>query len=153
MTPRALLECVEALHVSISIEGDRLGLTPASSLPDELLVDLKENKAAIIQLLDRDSALGQALGGVVEAEPSLYAADICSMPLEEFANARLVVAVRSSVLNEVVVFASDNATIDPGERRVVYRANELEQLLHLGEAHLRSVHRIKKLFGGTVLPS
>ena len=73
------------------------------------------------------------------------------MPLSEFAEAGLVVEVYSSVLAERVLFASDNARLDPGERRVVYRASELRELLGLSSAELRRVHDTKRVFGGTVL--
>jgi len=51
------------------------------------------------------------------------------------------------------VFASDNAIVDPGERRVVYRAAELRELVGLGPADLRCLHNVKKIFGGTILAS
>jgi hypothetical protein len=75
------------------------------------------------------------------------------MRLSEFASARLVVEVRSDVLGEVVIFASDNAIVDPGERRVVYRAAELRDLLRIQPEGLRQIHRMKQLFRGTVTVS
>ena len=75
------------------------------------------------------------------------------MRLDEFAEAGLVLRVRSDALDEVVVFASDNATVDPHEPCVVYRARELVELVKLGESSLREVHRIKKMFRGTVQAS
>jgi hypothetical protein len=92
-------------------------------------------------------------GGVTEARRSLLAADVVAMPLSEFARARLVVTVQSAVLDEVIVFASDNAIVDPGEQRVVYRAAELRELLGLSAKELRAVHRVKGTFRGTILPS
>ena len=75
------------------------------------------------------------------------------MPLATFAAARHVVTVRSELLGEVVVFASDNATVDPGERRVVYRVAELEVLSSLDAENLKRVHAFKKTFRGTVRAS
>ena len=51
------------------------------------------------------------------------------MSLERFARAGLVVKVRSTLLDEVVLFASDNAELPRDERRPVYRAAELRRLL------------------------
>jgi hypothetical protein len=53
----------------------------------------------------------------------------------------------------VVVFASDHAVLDPGERRVVYRANELRELVGLRPEDLRFVHRAKATFGGSIVAS
>ncbi len=53
------------------------------------------------------------LGGVSATGPSLLTAEVCAMRLEEFARAGLVVEVWSSVLEETVVFASDDARVDP----------------------------------------
>jgi hypothetical protein len=83
----------------------------------------------------------------------LLAAEIMAMSLTEFAVAGRVVGVVPQVLGEPVVFASDNAIVDPGERRVVYRAAELRALVGLGPADLRCLHRVKKIFGGTILAS
>jgi site-specific recombinase XerD len=51
------------------------------------------------------------LGGVSETGASLLTAEVCAMPLEEFARAGLVVEVWSAVLDEAVVFASDGARV------------------------------------------
>ena len=91
-------------------------------------------------------------GGVREARPSVSAEDVCAMPLSEFAQAKLVVEVRSDVLGEVVVFASNNALVDPGERRVVYRASELKTLAESAPSphELRGLHRAKQIFRGSL---
>ena len=72
------------------------------------------------------------------------------MPLSEFARARLVASVWSEVLGEEVVLASDNAVLDPGERRPVYRASEALKLLGLSPRDLRQVHAVKQTFRGTI---
>lgn len=73
------------------------------------------------------------------------------MSLADFASASLVVEVRSKILGEVVVLASDHAQVDPGERRAVYRARELSILSDLTEpAELQTVHAVKKTFRGTI---
>ena len=76
------------------------------------------------------------------------------MPLSEFAHAALILVVRSNILGETVILASDNALVDPGEQRPVYRAAELRALLGLerfGRDELRQVHRVKRTFRGTIL--
>jgi hypothetical protein len=51
----------------------------------------------------------------------------------------------------VVVLASDNARVDPGELRTVYRAHELRALLGLTAAcQLRRIHKVKRTFRGTI---
>lgn len=80
---------------------------------------------------------------------TLASPEVVAMPLEEFGEAGLVVAVRCQLFGETVVFASDNAPVDPGERRVVYGAAELQDLLGLGPEDLHTIHQFKKLFGGT----
>ena len=57
-------------------------------------------------------------------------AEVAGMSLERFARAGLVVKVRSTLLDEVVLFASDNAELPRDERRLVYRAADLRRLLH-----------------------
>ena len=107
-----------------------------------------------IVLLGLGPGLAEALpGGVTEAQRSLLAAEVVAMRLSEFATARLRVEVTSDVLGERVVFASDNARLDPGELLVIYRAAELRELVGFSPDDLRKVHAIKKMFGGTIVPS
>ena len=156
MNATDLLSALEARHIELVVAGDRLRFRPVEAVPSDLQEELRAHKAEVIELLKARSGpgLAEALpGGVTEAHRSLLAADVVAMPLSEFARARLVVTVRSAVLDEVVVFASDNAAVDPGEQRVVYRAAELRELLGLSANELRAVHRTKKLFGGSILPS
>ena len=88
---------------------------------------------------------------MAETGASLLTAEVCAMRLEEFARAGLVVEVWSSVLDEAVVFASDDARVDPGEVRTVYRAHELRVLLGLTTPReLRRVHEVKRLFRGSI---
>ena len=55
--------------------------------------------------------------------------EVAEMSLERFARAGLVVKVRSTLLDEVVLFVSDNARVSKDERRTVYRAADLRRLL------------------------
>lgn len=61
-----------------------------------------------------------------------------------------MVTVSSQVLSERVILASDNAIVDPGELRPVYRARELRVLLGLGTGELRRIQEVKKTFRGTI---
>ena len=65
----------------------------------------------------------------IEREERPSAAEVAGMSLERFAGAGLVVKVRSTLFDEVVLFASDNAKIPQDERRPVYRASDLGRLL------------------------
>jgi hypothetical protein len=139
--------------LGITIEGDerRLRLRPRSKVNPELLCRLRQHKPEILALLGRRRTVARSLpGGAVAAQRSLIDEGVCQMPLEEFAQAGLVVTVYSEVLGETVLFASDNAVVDPSERRAVYRAAELREVLDLPPAGLRRVHEVKKIFGGTV---
>lgn len=97
--------------------------------------------------------VGRSLGPV-EPIDTLSEAEIAAMPLAQFARSRLRLVVHSKVLGETVVFAADNARLDPGERRTVYRAAELRALAGLASlrpGELRQVHRAKRTFKGTIL--
>jgi hypothetical protein len=73
-------------------------------------------------------AVEELLSGIEQREsPSV--SEVAGMSLERFARAGLVVKVRSTLLDEVVLFASDNAELSRDERRPVYRAADLRLLL------------------------
>ncbi|MCP3963419.1 MAG: hypothetical protein GY719_36750 [bacterium] len=76
------------------------------------------------------------------------------MSLDEFADAGLVVQVRSEVLECDVLFVSDDVPESTLEDRpeVIYRASELKKLARLPPepAHLRDVHMVKEIFGGSI---
>ena len=135
MNAAEILSELEARHVELAVNGDRLRFRPVSAVPAELREALRLHKAELLAMLRQRQtvALRDALPyGVAESQPSLLAAEITAMSLAEFAAAGLVVGVVPQVLGETVVFASDNAIVDPGERRVVYRAAELQELLGSG---------------------
>ena len=71
------------------------------------------------------------------------------LSLEEFSKARLVVRVKSAVLQEEVIFASDNALVNEEAGSVVYRASELRRLLSSTPEALRDLHHIKSVFRGS----
>jgi hypothetical protein len=139
--------------VQVEARGDVLHVeAPRGLLSPELVESLRRLKPELLRLVAlAPGTVGEALGGVSEVQPSLMVAEVCAMPLEEFALAGLVVEVWSRVLGEAVVFASDNARLDPGERRPVYQARELRVLLGLAApAELRRIHDVKRMFRGTV---
>ena len=127
-----LLAELKERGVQATSEGQLLSLKPRSALTEDLIEELKAHKAEVLSLLE--------------------VTEICAMPLEEFAQAGLRVVVSSKVLGEEVLFASDNATVDPGERRVVYRAAELQAILGADPEDLCSIHAAKKVFGASVIP-
>lgn len=79
----------------------------------------------------------------------LFAEAATRMSLDEFATAGVVITVYSSVLDDTVLLASDDAVVVEGEG-VVYRAAELRALHRLGADGLRQIHRFKRLLGGAV---
>jgi hypothetical protein len=156
MTAEEVLSELEARQVELAVAGDHLRFRPATAVPEDLREELRAHKAELLEILRTQSTprLEQALpGGVAAANQSVLIAEVVAMTLDEFAQAGLVVEVVSRVLDEVVLFASDNAVLDPGERRVVYRAEELREVLNYQPEDLVSVHNVKKVFGGTIQPS
>ena len=148
MGVQELLAEVRTRGVILKVEGTVIRYRPVDSMEPSLLAELKANKPQLLQLLTSGSLEG-ALAGGVETE-TITASEVCSMPLSVFATAGLVVEVHSRVLGEHVLFASDNALLDPGEPRPVYRASELEVLLGVSPSELRTIHRAKRIFGGRV---
>lgn len=155
MTCEALIAELRARGVHLDPAGDRLRVdAPKEVLTEDLLAELRSHKAEILEALQKPQPVKDALpGGVDDRQLSLLAMETAAMSLGEFAEAGLVAEVRSRVLDEVVLFASDDAVVDPGERRVVYRACELRELVGMRPEDLRFVHRVKKVFGGTIVPS
>lgn len=152
MTPAAILSRLSKLGVTVTAQDGKLRLEGQGRKPPRDLIDeLRAHAPDVLGLVREGGAqprLGAALGGVSPVQRTDY--DIACMTLERFAQARLMVVVTSDVIAGPVVLASDNALLDPGERRPVYRAAELRELLGLSPSDLRQVHRVKVIFGGTV---
>jgi hypothetical protein len=126
----------------------RLRSTGCSELVEPLEAD---DSRATAEAAPASSQLLDALGGVRAAKPSLLVAEVCAMRLDDFARAGLVVTVRSELLGERIILASDNARVDPGELRTVYRARELRALLGLTDpGELRQIHAVKRTFRGSI---
>jgi len=155
MTPAAILARLSKLGVLVTAGDDKLRLDGYGQKPPPVLIDeLRAHAPEVLSLVRHGGGwprLRDVLGGSLELQPRDRG--IVHMPLERFASARLVVAVTSEVLDGPILLASDNAILDPGERRPVYRAAEIRELLGLSPKDLRQVHRVKVIFGGTVEPS
>jgi len=152
MDAQSILAELESRGVELQALGGRLRFHPARAVPPHLVEELRSRKAELLRLLTAP-AVGDTLAGVRAAQPSILAAEVCEMKLEDFARASLVLEVWSETLREVVVLASDNALLDPGERRSTYRAAELKEMLSFDAVSLKRVHQVKFLFRGTILPA
>jgi hypothetical protein len=152
MDARDLLAELAARGIEVRAAGEELEIRPGGAAPAALLAELRAQKPEVLRCLERPAVVvADALGGVAESSPSLLAGDRCAMRLADFARAGLVVEVWSEVLGGAVVLASDDACVDPGELRVVYRAREVLVLLGLTDAwELRRIHEVKKSFRGTI---
>ena len=146
---------------------------------DELVAALKPVSAALGPLQETvDKALvGTDLGPVMEAtdlaflrgditdeeaeelaqaatEKSLQIpACVEEMPLADFATSGLTRKVESRVLGETVLWAADNAQVDPGTNLAVYRARELKELVGMLPEQLRRIHVLKKTQDWEVIPA
>ena len=80
--------------------------------------------------------------GVKEERPQ--AQRILEMRMSEFAISGLVQEVKSKVLGEHILWVADNAEVPPGNTLVVYRADELKQLVGLTPGEIRRLHMVKK---------
>ena len=154
MNVSELLSELESRGTRVEVHGDRLRIQPPESVDEALLEAIRAHKGELVELLRPECCVADAVAVGVEPEQwPITAAELLAMPLSEFAEARRVVRVVSSVLGEVVIFASDNAVVDPGESLVVYRAVELRELIGLSEEDLKTVHEVKRVFQGTIEPS
>jgi hypothetical protein len=154
MMAEELLEELRRCGVQVEARGEVLHVeAPRGALSPELVQSLRRLKPALLKLVApaAERTVSETLGGVSPTRSSLLTAEVCAMRLEDFARAGLVVEVWSTVLDEAVMFASDDALVDPGEPRTVYRAHELRVLLGLTTPReLRRIHEVKKMFRGTV---
>jgi TubC N-terminal docking domain len=155
MTAAEVLSELKSRHVELVVDGDRLRFRPVGAVPEDLRAKLRAHKAELVELLKLHQGLPlrDALPGGVVGPQTCLVAESLEMSLEEFAGAGLVVEVWSGDLDEAVVLASDDAVVDPGELRVVYRAAELRGLVGVQPRDLRNLHDIKKTFRGSILPS
>lgn len=154
MTADDLAAAVRDSGAALRLVGRRLLVGPASRVPDTLLAELCENRAALVDLVSRSATLEEILEGDVEPTADMPAttSDVLAMPLRSFSTSGLAVPVLSRRLGVEIVLAGDDAVLDPGERRPVYRAAELALLHRLGPEMIDLVHEVKRL-GSTIIPN
>ena len=142
----ALLERLDTIGVTVTVDGQKLLLEPGSRVPAELVEDVRQNKAKLIQLL--------------KGYRQIYAGDV----LEERELSEIMwqvgqdgyVLLWCHVLQDMVAFVRSNEDLDevpPGF--TPYTLEELQELFKEGEdapsvRHLRLIHDAKKL-GGRVI--
>ena len=128
------------------------GGDPQVESPIELIEEIRCHKPEILRLLAAPK-LSDALQGVELAQESLLEDNVLTMPLQDFAESRLLLQVYSDALEERVLFAGDLAHVDTERCRefTLYRGSELLELLGLDGVNLRWVHETKKLYGGQVV--
>ena len=71
--------------------------------------------------------------------------------MSEFAVSGLVQEVKSGVLDEHILWVADNAEVPAGNTLVVYRADELKQLVGLTPDEIRRLHAVKKALDGEIM--
>ena len=74
-----------------------------------------------------------------------------TLRLSEFAASGRVQKVRSKALGEDVLWVADNAEVPVDNQLVVYRVEELRQLVGVPPDQLRRIHATKKLMDGEVI--
>ena len=143
MNAAELLRDLERRDVRLALHGDRLQVdAPRGVITDEIQQDLKTCKPELITLIrERESA-------------SVECADIAAMSLAEFAQAGLIIRVRSDVLGRDVLFVSDDVPENAlsGAALPIYRASELRKLATLQPEprSLRCIHEAKIIFDGVI---
>jgi len=86
-----------------------------------------------------------------QQENDFQASRVEEMHLRDFINAELVIYVWSDLLNETVVFASDNAVVSKNVLDVVYRTSELIKLIENPGQDLSVIHKAKRLLKGRII--
>ena len=72
-------------------------------------------------------------------------AEVAGMSLRRFSEAGLILEVKSSLLGETVLLASDNAVVRRDENRPVYRCSEIRGLLEQGPVRSRRMLGVKSV--------
>lgn len=146
MTADELVTVVTAAGASLRLEGRRLFVGPAGRVSEALLSELRAHREALVDLVGGAVRLQDVLGGDVKPTADIPATTsaVLSMPLSSFARAGLVVPVQSRHLGIEILLASDDTTLDPGERRHIFRAAELDDLHRLGPGALDLAHELKQ---------
>ena len=144
-----IISRIRSKGVTLRTFGDRLQAYSKQAIPHDLLEELGHHNQEIFNYLYEETTVAGALPGPIKPlqSPSL-GADILSLPLRQFAKTTHVIDVASDTLKDDIVLAGDDAVIDPGEQRVVYRAHELCELAGCSPEELCQIHTIKRQYGG-----
>ncbi len=150
MNAAELVSKIKNKGAKVRTSGDRLRIYPRELISDELVVELRQHKQAILTYLHEETTVAGALPGPIKPLqcPSL-GLDILSLPLRQFAKTTHVIDVACDTLKDDIVLAGGDALIDPGEQRVVYRAHELCELAGCSPEEFREIHEIKRQYGGS----
>lgn len=145
MNAHRLLSQLQRSGVILAPRGERLHVdAPKGVLTEEIQQMMAQHKPELMRLLE----------GVSEEESQPRLDAVAAMKLDDFAQAGLIVLVRSEVLSTDVLFVSDNVPESKLEGRpeVVYRTHELKKLARVppDPADLRNVHMVKEILGGTI---
>lgn len=151
MTAAKLLSDLEQRDVAVTVEGGQLRVdAPRGVLTEDLRRTLSEHKPEIVALIrDRTPAPGSGA-----SEQPGEDARIAAMTLDDFAEAGLVVRIRSRILGALVLFVSDDVpdTALAALESPIYRVAELRKLaiLRSGPRALRCIHDVKTIFDGVI---
>ncbi|MCH9647747.1 MAG: hypothetical protein K0U98_05870 [Deltaproteobacteria bacterium] len=144
MSTKELTSELLNLALTIQVSGKTVRLRPKRLLDEAAVDKLRLLRAELLATLrDQQAQLVKTLLGPPGREHRAA--------FKSFAEGRRIFEAPWDLFGEPVLFASDNAELDPQETRPVYRAAELSQLVGLSRAELQRVHEIRKIFGGTIV--
>lgn len=141
MTLKELAEQRLAVHIQAQ---NRFGKEPARDVPSAATNDRDVEQAA--SLARRTGSLGRTVSRLGCTVPD----ELAHLSLGEFSDAGRLVEGRPGPDGEPLLFASDDASPDPGETRLVYRARELRALRNLPAETILDLHRMKCAFGASL---
>lgn len=85
-------------------------------------------------------------------DPPIEADHILSMSATEFKDSNLAILIRSYLLGEDIVLASnERSRVLYGDQYVTYLPEELMAAYQLSPDFIKKIHRIKKLWDGDIL--
>ena len=100
--------------------------------------------------MDLEHLVDKAVASLNEPEAP-QGRSILEMRMSEFAASGFVQEVNAKVLGEHILWVADNAKVPPGNTLVIYRADELKQLVGLSPDEIRHLHAVKKELNGELL--
>lgn len=122
----------------------RSGRNPARDVPPAA-----SKQRGVKQPPGPDETLGD-LGRVISCLRCAVPEELVHLRHQDFAGAGWLIEGSPGPDGEPLLFASDNASPDPGESRVVYRARELRALRGLSAGAVRDLHGMKRDFATTL---